>query len=169
MNIPLDPTIVWQFSYPKNPDIVSKLIKEKMGSEISHVDVFVPTTLSPDGMAKWLGAHSDTGVQLRDLNYMEFGLAIQVTVHVSAEQYQDFWKYILARVGDQYNKAGIVGIIFDRALKEEGHEFCSEVQADAIKAAKILNIRKESCMIDPEQLRLIVSSPIDATEVRITR
>ena len=162
-----NPTITWQFSYPKNPDAVSAIIKEKMGSEISHVDVEVPASFSNDNKVCLLGAHAQDGVQIREIDYMEFAVRLRYTLPVTTQQFVDFWNFILGRVGDQYDKAGIVGIVLNRAIKEKGHEFCSEVQADAISNANILNIRKNSCMVDPEQLRLIVASPIDCIEVKI--
>lgn len=178
--------ITWRFSYPKHPDVISAIIKEKCGSEISHVDVKVPGNLAtlfnkstkniswtpfipftPDGNAKWLGAHADTGVQIRDENYLECSVQLLYTLEVSYQQYKDFWSYVLGRVGDQYDQIGIAGIVLNRALKEAGHEFCSELQSEAIAEAEIFKIRKESCMLDPEQLRLIIASPMNCKEERI--
>ena len=154
-------TITWQFSTPKEQNEISKLIRLKTCSEISHVDV-----LTTDG--KYLiGAHIADGMLARKVDYEEFGLRIQVTVDVTDQQCRLFWEYINSIIGQQYNCAGILAEATGFELTQQGHTFCSEAQADGIKHCGRFKLMKDSCLIDPETLRMVVSSDYSSVERRI--
>lgn len=151
-------SLTWQFS--TGDSTISKAIRWKTDSEISHVDV-----VTPEG--RLLGAHINDGVLVRELDYMAFDLRIRVTVPVGDEQFEKFWASVNSKIGEKYDKAGIAGIALGDNLAGPGTVFCSELQAQGIKDAGIIWIAKDSSKIDPETLRLLVTAIPGATEKRI--
>lgn len=149
------------FQFVRGESLVSHLIEWKGDSEISHVNV-----VTPEG--KLLGALIADGVKVRDLNYAKLELQILVIVPVTDAQYEEFWASVNSRLGEQYDKAGIVGIATGENISGPGTMFCSELQAKAIQDAQIIWIAKDASKIDPETLRLLVTAIPGAKEERIT-
>lgn len=149
------------FQFVRGESLVSHLIEWKGDSEISHVNV-----VTPEG--KLLGALMADGVKVRDFNYAKFALQILVIVPVTDTQYEKFWASVSSRLGEQYDKAGIVGIATGENISGPGTMFCSELQAKAIQDAQIIWIAKDASKIDPETLRLLVTAIPGAKEERIT-
>jgi hypothetical protein len=152
------------FQFVRGDAFVSHLIEWKGDSEISHVNV-----VTPDG--KLLGSLMDGGVQIRPADYEKFALQIRVTIPVTDQQYDAFWKDAYSTVGEKYDKAGIVGIALARNISTPGENFCSEWGTRRVNQnspAHILWIAKDPSKIDPETLRLLVTAIPGAKEERIT-
>lgn len=149
------------FQFVQGSSFVSHLIEWKGDAEDSHVNV-----VTPEG--KLLGSLMDGGVQVRPADYAKFALQIRVTIPVTGEQYDKFWRSVYSRVGEKYDKAGIIGIALGINLASPGKVFCSELQAKAIQDAGIIWIAKDASKIDPETLRLLVTAVPGAKEERIT-
>jgi hypothetical protein len=152
-------TITWQFS--TGDSRISTLIRWKTDSEISHVDV-----VTPEG--KLLGAHIEGGVQVREPDYMQFKLRIQVSIVVTDQQYAAFFAFVNSMVGRSYDSAGIVGIALGENICAPGEVFCSELQTRGIEAATIVHIAKDPSKVDPEMLRVVLTAIPGATEKRIS-
>ena len=120
----------------------------------------------PDG--RLLGALLNGGVQIRPADYSKFSLQILVAFPVTEDQEKAFWASVNAKVGQQYDVAGIVGIATGINLSRAGTMFCSELLAQGIKDAGIIWIAKDAAKVDPETLRLLVTAIPGAEEKRIT-
>jgi hypothetical protein len=151
-------TITFQF-VTEDSDL-SALIRWKTDSEISHVNL-----CTPDGFLQ--GALLEGGIQKRPANYSTFTLQLFVTIPCTDEQYDTFWSYANGRVGEHYNKAGIVGIALGKSITNPADSFCSEYASECIMAAGIFNIAKDVTKVDPELLRMMLMSQAGATETRI--
>jgi hypothetical protein len=148
------------FQFVRGEQFVSHLIEWKGDGEDSHVNV-----VTPDG--RLLGSLMDGGVQIRPADYEKFALQIRVTIPVTDEQYEKFWASVNAKIGEKYDKAGILGIAMGINVASPGKVFCSELQAQGIKDAGIIWIAKDASKIDPETLRLLVTAVPGAKEERI--
>jgi len=149
------------FQFVHGTGLGSRLIEWKGDSEVSHVNV-----VTPDGQL--LGALLNGGVKVRPRDYEKFALQILVTIPVSDEQYDAFWKDAESHIGEQYDCAGIVGIALGTNIKDAGEDFCSEWPCKSLTAAGIVRIAKDPSKIDPETLRLLVTAIPGAVEQRIT-
>jgi hypothetical protein len=152
------------FQFVRGEEFVSHLIEWKGDSEVSHVNV-----VTPDG--KLLGSLMDGGVQARPADYAKFALQILVSIPVTDEQYDAFWKDAYSTVGEKYDKAGIIGIALGRNIHAQGQNFCSEWGTRRVNRdspANVLWIAKDPSKIDPETLRLLLTAIPGATEQRIT-
>jgi hypothetical protein len=151
------------FQFVTGNEAASALIRWKTDSEISHVNVVMP-----DG--KLLGALLDGGVRVRDANYCKFTLQILVTVPLTDTECFLFWDSIAEAIGQQYDRAGIVGIALGNNLCAPGEVFCSELITRYVNqnsAAKIVHIAKDPSKVDPEMLRVVLTAIPGATEKRI--
>lgn len=148
------------FQFVTGKEAASELIRWKTDSEISHVNV-----VTPEG--KLLGALMNGGIQVREANYDHWTLQILVTIPVTDEQYDEFWKYALSQVGGKYDSKGIMGIALGNNMHDPKESFCSEYMTKCINAGKVFRIAKDPSKIDPETLRLLVTSRDGAAEKRI--
>jgi hypothetical protein len=86
-----------------------------------------------------LGARSDGGVLIRPSNYAPFSRTQRVTLPATDEQTDAFHAFLQAQVGKKYDMTAIVAFAFDRDWREDDSWFCSELQAAALEAAKIVH------------------------------
>lgn len=148
------------FQFVKDKSIEGAAIRWKGDSDWQHVNL-----CTPDG--KLLGALMEGGIQKREPNYANFELQSFVTIIVTDEQYDTFWTYAYSRIGEAYNKKGILGEVLGTSVSDPAHDFCSEYGSVCIITADIFYIAKDPDKVDPDELYLMLCSQPGATEQRI--
>lgn len=127
-------SLTWQLSAAKG--LLSRLIIWFGGGEFSHVDLVMPN-------GNLAGARSDkvgggSGYRERPSDYFPFVKRVRFTLEVTPEQELAVYAASNAKVGANYNRATIFGLIFGWNLTQPGTWDCSEAQIDNCQQAKII-------------------------------
>lgn len=151
------------FHYVTSSNPGAELIRWKTDSEFSHVEV-----LTDDG-ASYVGALLKGGVAIRPLDYQVWPLELFVTIEVTDAQHQDFWAYVLSKIGETYDTLGIVAEALGNNWHQKGELFCSEFMGTAViqGTPPIRRVAKELNKLTPEEHRLIMTD-VCATERRVS-
>jgi len=128
------------------------------GGAYSHVEA-----VTPDG--RYLGAHSDGGVQARPSDYDQGQFLAEKLVDLPADDAMTakFYHYLNAVVGEPYDLAAIAGFALHMDEHDKHKVICSALQALALRgcgwfAAPLAQPAHE---ISPRDLLLIISGRVD--------
>jgi len=118
-----------RFSY--SGTLFAKLICWRDWSDYSHVDFMLP-----DG--RLLGAKGD-GVKIRTAgNVVRY---LELVVDVTPEQHKKIMDFALSQLGKPYDKAGILGFVFNRDWQDDSAWFCYELVAASFNHAGVKLLR----------------------------
>ena len=119
---------------------------------VSHVEFLI------DG--KTIGARSDGGVQVRDINH--YTTDYRFKADCTDEQYDTAVAFLMAQVGKPYDFLDILGIMADRDWHDPNRWICSELWAAVMEAGGIIK-KLESAIqhVTPQDTLFISSAMFD--------
>jgi hypothetical protein len=141
-------------------DPISQGIRLRENFWASHVEA-----VTPEG--KYLGAHSDGGVQARDVGYDAKSLQQELFVDLAETapgQADEFYAFLNRHIGEPYDFESILGFLVpDIAAHEPQHIICSALQALALRQCQwfAAPLAEPAHKISPRDLLLIISGRID--------
>jgi hypothetical protein len=146
-------------------DPVSEGIRLRENFWASHVEAVTP---AGDGQGpKYLGAHSDGGVQARDPGYDAAILRQELFVELAETapgQSQEFYAFLNRHIGEPYDFESILGFLIpDVAAHQPRHIICSALQTLGLRqcgwfAAPLV---EPAHKISPRDLLLIISGRVE--------
>jgi hypothetical protein len=124
----------------------------------SHVDA-----LTPDGF--YIGAHISGGVQKRPVGYDKATTVHELilTLDATPEQDAEFYKILMAKLGEPYDWESIIGFIVPEHLHLPDHIMCSALQALALRGCNWFQwpLAAPFHLIDPRDLLLVLSGRME--------
>lgn len=130
---------------------VSRAITYLTESLFDHVEIE-----TEDG--SWLGAHAESGVQLRDSNYLNPTREYRYSIPCTDLQFARSMEFANDNVGTHYNYEDIAGLVFkDRRLNDPHAVICSQFVTQVAAAGGIwmLNVLPGyEYLVTPETLHL---------------
>ena len=129
-------------------DPISFAIRKVTRSLLSHVDFGTPE-------GTWIGAHAIHGVQERSADYCQPTWSRTYDLEVTDSQLAKALALARSKIGDKYDFATTIGILFDCDRSTDGTEDCSMFVFEVLLAIGIqsLNVlRHFSNLVTPEML-----------------
>lgn len=140
-------------------DPISEGIRLRENFWASHVEA-----VTPEG--KYLGAHSDGGVQAREVGYDAGILQQELFVDLpetAPGQAQGFYAFLDRHIGEPYDFKSILGFLVPAiAAHQPRHIICSALQALALRQCEwfATQLVEPAHKITPRDLLLIISARI---------
>lgn len=137
------------------------------GCGIAHVDAVDAAGDLWGAQEQALGGRP-SGFQIRPANYGDSCGMINktlVTLHVSDVEEYAFWSFLRSQLGKPYDLTAIAAFVADRDWHDPAAWFCSEVQAAALEAARVINpLAVPVNKVTPVELLLVCSAIGDVTK-----
>lgn len=149
--------IVAQFV--EGADLSSELIAWKGSGSFSHVDIVLEDGRLLGSRSDVIGG-ADAGVQIRWPNYEAWKRVARISIEVTHAQYDAFYKFAYSKIGEQYNSAGIVGLVLGNDITNPHDLFCSQFLIESVSASGIFShpLAVPSNQIDPNCAYAILST-----------
>ena len=141
---------LFKIRFITEPDWISTAIRDVTNSQWSHTEIMLP-----DG--RYLGAHSDGGVQIRPANYCVPTRERRYSIYVADPQLDKILLFAKSQLGKPYDYADIAGLLTHLDWHDKGRWICSELVAAAAEAGGLYLINAEPKFVSrvtPEMLHL---------------
>jgi hypothetical protein len=145
-------------------DPISEGIRLRENFWASHVEAVTPEGTGP---RKYLGAHCDGGVQLRDVGYDARVLQRELFADLAETapgQADEFYAFLSRHIGEPYDFKSILGFLVPNiSAHQPQHIICSALQALALRQCGwfATPLVEPAHKISPRDLLLIISGRVE--------